>query len=51
MISSSQSEQNETAQVAIILPHRSDGKVYTGILTYSASSPVEIGLLNRVFFE
>jgi hypothetical protein len=51
VISSSQSGQNDTSQVALILPHRPDGKIYTGVLTYSASSPVEVGLLNRVFVD
>ena len=51
VISSSQSGRNDTSQVALILPHRPDGKIYTGVLTYSASSPVEVGLLNRVFLD
>lgn len=51
VILSSQSGQNDTSQVALILPHRPDGKTYTGVLTYSASSPVEAGFLNRVFVD
>jgi hypothetical protein len=51
VILSSQSGQNDTSQVALILPHRPDGKIYTGVLTYSASRPVEVGLLNRVFVD
>ena len=51
VILSSQSGQNDTLQVALILPHRPDGKIYTGVLTYSASSPVGVGLLNRVFLD
>ena len=51
VISSSQSGQSDTSQVALILPHRPDGKIYSGVLTYSASSPVEVGLLNRVFVD
>jgi hypothetical protein len=51
VISSSQSGQNDTSQVALILPHRPIGKIYTGVLTYSASSPVEVGLLNSVFLD
>ncbi|MGC2572535.1 MAG: hypothetical protein WA364_13570 [Candidatus Nitrosopolaris sp.] len=35
-------------QRAIILPHRQDGKDYTGILTFSASKPVEIVLGHRI---
>ena len=48
LILSSKSGPNETAQVALILPHRADGMLYSGVLTYSASSPVEIALLSRV---
>ena len=48
LLSSSKSLPNETSQVAIILPHRADGKIYSGFLTYSATSPVEIGLLHRI---
>ena len=48
ILSSSKSLPNETSQVAIILPHRADGKIYSGFLTYSATSPVEIGLLHRI---
>ena len=33
---------------AIILPLRQDGKDYTGILTFSASKPVEIVLGHRI---
>jgi hypothetical protein len=48
LVSSTKSGPNETAQVALILPHRPDGMIYSGVLTYSASSPVEIGLLSRI---
>ena len=51
VILSSQSGENDTSQVALLLPHRPDGKTYTGVLTYSASNPVEVGLLNRVFVD
>ena len=51
MITSSQARQNETSQLAVILPHRADGKSYTGILTFSASRPVEVGLLQRVSID
>jgi hypothetical protein len=51
VISSAQSGQNDTSQVALILPDRPDGKVYGGVLTYSASSQFEAGLLNRVFVD
>jgi len=48
IISSFKSGPNETAQVAPILPHRSDGMIYSGVLTYSATGPVEIGFLNKI---
>jgi hypothetical protein len=48
LILSSKSGPNETSQVALLLPHRDDGKIYSGVLTYSASSPVEIGFLSRI---
>jgi hypothetical protein len=51
IITSSQARQNETSQLAVILPHRADGKSYTGILTFSASRPVEVGLLQRVSID
>ncbi|HET7147159.1 MAG TPA: hypothetical protein VFI73_01555 [Candidatus Nitrosopolaris sp.] len=35
-------------QRTIILPHRQDGNDYTGILTYSASRPVEVLLGHRL---
>lgn len=47
LILSSKSEPNETAQVALLLPHREDGMIYSGVLTYSTPSPVEIGFLSR----
>ncbi len=48
MVSSSQARPNETAQIAVILPHRDDGKSYTGVLTFSASQPVSIGFLQKL---
>ncbi len=48
IITSSQARQNETGQIAVILPHRPDGKAYTGTLTFSASRPVEVGLVQRL---
>jgi hypothetical protein len=32
-------------QVAVLLPQRDDGKFYTGQLTYTASAPVEVAVL------
>jgi hypothetical protein len=40
--------QHLNVQRAIILPHRQDGKDYTGILSFSASKPVEIVLGHRI---
>jgi hypothetical protein len=51
IITSHQARQNETSQLVVILPHRSDGKSYTGVLTFSASRPVEVGLLHRVSID
>ena len=51
IITSSQARQNETSQIAVILPHRLDGKSYTGVLTFSASRPVEISLLHKISID
>ena len=48
LVASSQARQNETSHVAVILPHRDDGKSYTGILTFSASQSVSVALLQRL---
>jgi hypothetical protein len=48
IVTSSPARQNETGQIAVILPHRLDGKAYTGTLTFSASRPVEVGLVQRL---
>jgi hypothetical protein len=48
IVSSFKSGPNETSQVAPILPHRSDDKIYSGVLTYSATSPVEIAFLSKI---
>ena len=39
---------NETIQVVTILPHRSDGSIYKGVLTYTATKPVEVTLSHRI---
>lgn len=39
---------NEYLQSAIILPYRSDGSVYKGVLTYTATRPVELTLQHRI---
>ena len=48
LVSSFKSGPNETSQVAPILPHRSDDKIYSGVVTYSATSPVEIAFLSKI---
>jgi hypothetical protein len=48
LVSSFKSGPNETSQVAPILPHRSDNLIYSGVLTYSATSPVEIAFLSKI---
>jgi hypothetical protein len=49
-IISSETGQPEQLKVqrTIILPHRQDGKDYTGILTFTASKPVEVLLGHRL---
>jgi hypothetical protein len=39
---------NEHIQSAEILPFRSDGSIYKGVLTYTATKPVEITLQHRI---
>src|ERR687884_53799 len=41
-------EPNEGRQSAVILPYRSDGSVYRGVLTYTATKPVEVTLSHRL---
>lgn len=51
LVTSSQARHNETSHVAVILPHRDDGKSYSGVLTFSASQPVDVGLLQRLSID
>lgn len=39
---------NETIQVVTILPFRSDGSTYKGVLTFTATKPVEVTLGHRI---
>ena len=39
---------NEHLQSVVILPHRMDGSIYKGVLTYTATKPVEITLQHRI---
>ncbi len=37
---------HEEQEMATILPFRQDGSIYSGILTYTATAPVEVAVLN-----
>ena len=39
---------NETIQVVTILPFRSDGSIYRGVLTFTATRPVEVTFGHRI---
>ena len=39
---------NETIQVVTILPFRTDGSIYKGVLTYTATKPVEVTFSHRI---
>jgi hypothetical protein len=41
-------EPNEGRQSAVILPYRSDGSIYIGVLSYTATKPVEVTLSHRI---
>lgn len=41
-------ESNESRQSAVILPYRSDGSIYSGVLTFTASKPVEVTFSHRI---
>ena len=41
-------EPNEGRQSAVILPYRKDGSIYKGVLTYTATKPVEVTLSHRI---
>ncbi|MGB8777987.1 MAG: hypothetical protein WCC82_07110, partial [Nitrososphaeraceae archaeon] len=38
---------HESQEIAFILPPRNDGGVYSGVLTYTASKPVEVVVLHN----
>lgn len=38
---------HETHQVAIVAPPREDGKIYSGIVSYTSSQPVEVVILHK----
>ena len=39
---------NEHLQSVVILPQRMDGSIYKGVLTYTATKPVEVTLQHRI---
>jgi hypothetical protein len=39
---------NEQLQNIVILPERSDGSIYKGVLTFTATKPVEVTLQHRI---
>lgn len=41
-------EPNEDLQSVVILPYRSDGSIYRGVLSYTATKPVEVTLSHRI---
>jgi type II secretory pathway pseudopilin PulG len=41
-------EPNEGRQSAVILPYRSDGSIYRGIITFTATKPVEVTFSHRI---
>ena len=42
---------NEHLQSVVILPFRSDGSIYKGVLTYTATKPVEVTLEHRISID
>jgi hypothetical protein len=46
-VASAQDPLREGEQLAFILPPRSDGAVYSGVLTYTASKPVDVVVLHN----
>jgi hypothetical protein len=42
------SRPSERLQTVVILPFRSDGSTYRGVLTYTATKPVEVTLSHRI---
>ena len=39
---------NEHLQTVVILPYRSDGSIYKGVLTFTATKPVEVTFNHRI---
>jgi len=41
-------QPNEQLQSVVILPYRSDGSIYKGVLTFTATKPVEVAFGHRI---
>jgi hypothetical protein len=41
-------QPNEQLQSVVVLPYRTDGSIYKGILTFTATKPVEVTLQHRI---
>ena len=39
---------DETTQAVVILPYRADGSIYKGVLTFTATKPVEVTFSHRI---
>jgi hypothetical protein len=44
-------QPNEQLQSVVVLPFRSDGSVYEGVLTFTATKPIEVTLQHRIPIE
>jgi len=42
---------NEQLQSAVILPYRSDGSIYKGVFTFTATKPVEVTFQHRISID
>jgi hypothetical protein len=47
----STSEPNEQPHGAVILSNNDDGTIYTGVLTFTATKPVEVGISHRLHID
>jgi hypothetical protein len=41
-------QPNEQLQSVVVLPYRNDGSIYAGVLTFTATKPVEVTLQHRI---
>lgn len=42
---------NERLESVVVLPYRSDGSIYEGVLTFTATKPVEVTLQHRITID